>query len=139
MGIFDKLQKDIDKVQQDTGISTMDLANLPPVQRRIMRILLRELQMTYPDLRDRVAELPEKDRFSVPELDEALDTLSKQQWLIRLGEDQLITYKVNLKRKAGSALAAGLWSNLNAKIKTAADAARAAEDQSAASDSSSAE
>lgn len=115
-GLFDRLQRKLEDQEQEGGISALDLATLPPGLRRIMRLMLREVEMSYPDLCAAMAEVPEPDRLSQQELDEALATLSQQQWLIRRGEDELVTYKVNLRRKAGSTLAQGIWAALNNRI-----------------------
>jgi hypothetical protein len=47
-GVFDRLNKEIENKQQEGGITPLDLAELPPALRKIMRLMLRELQMNYP-------------------------------------------------------------------------------------------
>jgi hypothetical protein len=115
-GLFDRLQNQLDKRNKEAGISPLDLAALPPALRRIMRTMLRELEMTHAQLVQVVAEMPEVDRISQSELDDSLDRLTREGWLIRLGIEELITYKVNLRRKAGSSLAQGIWSALDARL-----------------------
>lgn len=116
-GVFDRLQREIKNKQQDGGITALDLAELSPPLRKIMRLMLRELQMNYPRLCEAMDGLPEAERLSRAELDAALDTLTKQFWLIRLGEAERAIYKVNLRRKSGSTLANDIWNNLDAKLK----------------------
>ena len=116
-GIFDRLQKQIDDKQKEGGITALDLADLPPALRKIMRFMLRQLQMNYPQLCDFVESMPEGERLSRTELDDALKTLSQQAWLIQIGEGERAIYKVNLRRKAGSTLASGIWQSLDAKLK----------------------
>jgi hypothetical protein len=116
-GVFDRLNKEIENKQQEGGITPLDLAELPPALRRIMRLMLRELQLNYPRLCEIMDGMPEKDRLSRNELNEALATLTEQFWLIRLGEGEKAIYKVNLRRKSGSTLAAGIWSSLDSKLK----------------------
>ena len=116
-GIFDRLQKQINDKQKEGGITALDLADLPPALRKIMRFMLRQLQMNYPQLCDFVESMPEGERLSRTELDEALKTLSQQAWLIQIGEGERAIYKVNLRRKAGSTLASGIWQSLDAKLK----------------------
>jgi predicted transcriptional regulator of viral defense system len=82
-----------------------------------MRLMLRELQMNYPRLCEVMDAIPESDRLSRDELQEALTTLTQQQWLNRIGEGEKAIYKVNLRRREGSKLAAGIWSALDAKLK----------------------
>jgi len=116
-GVFDRLNKEIENKQQEGGITPLDLAELPPALRRIMRLMLREIQLNYPRLSEIMDGMPEKDRLPRHELDEALATLTEQYWLIRLGEGEKAIYKVNLRRKSGSTLAAGIWSSLDSKLK----------------------
>lgn len=116
-GVFDRLNKEIENKQQEGGITPLDLAELPPALRRIMRLMLRELQLNYPRLCEIMDGMPEKDRLPRNELNEALATLTEQYWLIRLGEGKKAIYKVNLRRKSGSTLAAGIWSSLDSKLK----------------------
>jgi hypothetical protein len=116
-GLFDRLNKEIEDKQQEGGITPLDLAELPPALRKIMRLMLRELQLNYPRLCEVVDAMPEKERMSRQDLNEALATLTQQFWLVRIGEGQKAIYKVNLRRKAGSTLAGGIWSSLDSKLK----------------------
>ena len=116
-GVFDRLQREIKNKQQDGGISALDLVDLSPPLRKIMRLMLRELQMSYPRLCEAMEALPEAERLSRAELDDALATLTKQFWLIRLGEAERAIYKVNLRRKTASALGGGIWNTLDTKLK----------------------
>lgn len=116
-GVFDRLNKEIENKQKDGGITALDLADLSPTLRKIMKIMLRELQMTYPRLCEVMDTMPEEERLTRNLLDDALSTLTQQFWLIRIGEKEKAIYKVNLKRKTGSTLAAGIWSSLDEKLK----------------------
>jgi hypothetical protein len=81
-----------------------------------MRLMLREVEMTYNQLREETAKMPEADRLNDVELKEALDSLTKQSWLIALGQEELVTYRVNLRRKGPSSLAAGIWATLDDRM-----------------------
>jgi hypothetical protein len=116
-GVFDRLQKEIENKEGEGGITALDLADLPPTLRKIMRLMLRELQLNYPQLQETIAALPENERLSNKHLDEALDVLTTQGWLIRIGLGEKAIYKVNLRRKAGSNLASGVWNTLDEKLK----------------------
>ena len=116
-GVFDRLQKQINDKQKEGGITALDLADLPPALRKIMRLMLRQLQMDYPQLCEAMEKMPEDERLSRADLDNALKTLSQQAWLIQIGEGERAIYKVNLRRKAGSTLASGIWQSLDAKLK----------------------
>ncbi len=116
-GVFDRLNKEIKDKQKEGGITALDLAELSPALRKIMRLMLRELQMSYPRLCEAMDAMPEKDRLTRDGLDDALSTLTQQSWLIRIGEGEKAIYKVNLRHGDGSKLASGIWSSLDAKLK----------------------
>ena len=116
-GIFDRLQKQIDDKRKEGGISVLDLADLPPALRRIMRLMLRQTKMNYTQLREAIDQLPEEERLTRANLDEAVKMLSDQAWLIQIGEGERAVYKVNLRRRAGSNLSETIWQNLDSKLK----------------------
>ena len=116
-GMFDRLQKQIDDQRKEGGITVLDLADLPPALRKIMRLMLRQLQMNYNQLCEAVEQMPEDERLTRVQLDEALNKLAEQAWLIRIGQGERAIYKVNLRRKAGSKLGESIWQNLDAKLK----------------------
>src|SRR5688500_17523957 len=107
-GVFDRLQRQIEDKKQEGGITALDLADLPPALRKIMRLMLRQLEMTYPQLVEAMSNMPDNEKLSPPVMDQALDALSKQFWLMRFGEGSRATYKVNLRRKAGSSLSTNI-------------------------------
>jgi hypothetical protein len=111
---------------QDDGLAAIDLTSLPPQQLRIMRLMLRQGEMSYPRLCAAVEAMPEAERLSRAELDAALVIMLEQGWLIRADDTQPTTYKVNLRRrsaghldtftprrKSGTALTKGLWDALD--------------------------
>lgn len=114
--VFDRLQKALEVQKQEEGISAGDIAQLPPALRKIMRLMLREIEMTYSSICDYVNTLPEADRIGRTELDQSLQTLTIQGWLIRRGEGDRTNYTVNLRRKPGSKLGMSFWNVLDAKI-----------------------
>ena len=120
-GVFDRLQKEIEDKQPEGGITALDLAELSPSLRRIMKLMLRELQMDYPRLCETMDSFPSEERLSRPELDEALATLTQQAWLMRIVTGPRAIYKVNLRKKSGSTLASGIWASLNSKLKSDPD------------------
>ena len=116
-GAFDRLQKQIDDKRTQGGISVLDLADLSPALRKIMKLMLRQLRMDYPQMVAAMEQLPEDEQLAQDELDEALEKLVGQAWLIQIGEGERAIYKVNLRRKAGSKLGKSIWQNLEAKLK----------------------
>lgn len=116
-GIYDRLQKQIDDKRQEGGITVLDLADLPPALRKIMRLMLKQLQMNYVRVCEAVDQLPEGERMSRTSLDEALEKLVEQAWLTQIGKGKRAIYKVNLRRRAGSRLSENVWQNLDSKLK----------------------
>jgi hypothetical protein len=79
------------------GISTMELAALPPKLRRIMSLLIRQGEMTQAALFEALEASPEEERLSQAELEAALETLGEQSWLVESEEEgQPKTYKAQL-------------------------------------------
>ena len=117
-GIFDLLQNKIDDKRKEGGITALDLADLPPALRKIMRLMLRQLQMSYPQLCEAMDTMPEEEQLNHADLDDALQQLSDQAWLIQIGKGERAIYKVNLRRKAGSKLGESIWQTLDAKLKS---------------------
>jgi predicted transcriptional regulator len=115
-GVFDRLQNKIEDKKDEGGITALDLVDLSPSLRSIMRLMLRRLKMTYPEVCAAVDSMPEKQRMSHDEVKLALNTLTKQFWLIRLGEGDSAIYKVNLRAKAGSTLKTNIWASLGTKL-----------------------
>ena len=116
-GVFDRLQKQLDIRKREEGISALELRDLPSNLRKIMRLMLREVVMKYTDLVIVVDAMPAADRMSHADLDSALATLVEQNWLVRYGDGEFTSYKVNLRRKAGSQLDQDVWNTLGTKIK----------------------
>lgn len=115
-GVFDRLQNKIEDKRDEGGITALDLVDLSPSLRSVMRLMLRRLKMTYPEVCAAVDKMPERQRMSHDEVKRALNILTKQFWLIRLGEGDAATYKVNLRAKAGSTLKTNIWSSIRNKV-----------------------
>jgi hypothetical protein len=116
MSIFDRLQRQLDIQKRENGISALELIDLPPNLRRIMKMMLREVVMKYTHLLKAVSDLPPANRMGQKELDQALATLVEQKWLVANGEGEFLSYRVNLRRKAGSSLSQDIWASLNDRI-----------------------
>jgi hypothetical protein len=117
-GIFDRLQQELDNRDQEGGITALDLADLPSPLRKLMRLMLREIEMDYENLSEAAKALPKSDFMDKAELDQALKTLCEKSWLIQRGQGEKISYRVNLRRKPGSNLSTNIWAALNKKIET---------------------
>lgn len=115
-GLFDDLRRRLEEDGGPSGISAWELTTLPEAQRRLVRLILREIQMPYGDLCHAAAALPPSQRLEASEVDEALAALLAQSWLIRLGQGKRATYRVNLRRKSGSRLGTSIWERLERQI-----------------------
>lgn len=115
-GLFDKLQDEIEGRDKEGGISPLDLAELSRPLRKIIKFMLREVEQSFEGLWDAVTAMEEEDQMTRDELGKTLETLTKQGWLISMGEKGQMKYKVNLRRKPGSRLAQGIWNALDEKI-----------------------
>ncbi len=114
-GVFKRLHSQIGG-EEEGGISPVDLVDLPANLRKVMRLMLREVEIPYAELCQAVAAMPEKDRLSRGELDEALASLTRDGWLIKMGQGETVTYQVYLRRKRASTLAKSIWAALDQKI-----------------------
>ncbi len=114
--IYDELKKKLDLEKKEEGISTIDIALLPSNLRQVMRIMLREVEINREDLEKKISQLPEKSRISDKDLAQSLQELTRQGWLIKRGLGEMVTYQVNLRRKAGSSLANTIWAKLEERI-----------------------
>ena len=72
--------------------------------------------MDYASLSEAAKALPKSDFMDKAELDQALATLVEKNWLIRRGQGEIVSYRVNLRRKAGSNLSQSIWAALDKKI-----------------------
>lgn len=115
-GIFDRLQKQLDIAKREEGISAIEIADLPPNLRKVMRLMLREVVMKRTDLQAAVEEMPAASRLSPADLGSALDVLVEQNWLTRYGSGEFTSYRVNLRRRAGVSQGTDIWAALNSRI-----------------------
>ena len=105
-GIYDQLRDQLgDDDDRPSGMTTLDIADLPAAQRRVMFTLLRDSEaavegITLVDLAARLADTARPE--GAPELAETLDDLTQQGWLILRGEPPRARYKVNLRRRERS-------------------------------------
>ena len=114
--LFDRLEGELEKREKEQGITPLDLVDLPVELRKIMRLMLRELQMSLPELHAATQTIEETKGIGEEELQRLLDKLLNQGWLIQLGEDGAPRYKVNLRRKRSSKLGDSIWSKLGDKM-----------------------
>jgi hypothetical protein len=85
------------------GMSTLHLLSLPGPINRILRLFIRNKNLSLEALRKAVDEMPADNRLTYAELDEMLDVLCKREWLIKTDEGGVAYYGVNLRPAVASA------------------------------------
>ncbi len=123
-GVFERLHKQLEAETKQEGLSPLDLREMPPLMRKVMRHMLREYELSETEIRRWAEELPENERPAQADLAEALETLSRQFWLIKRGEGERTHYQANLRRKAASKLDQSAWNSLETKIAASKKARR---------------
>jgi len=84
------------------GFNVVDFMDLPPVERCIVRLVLRETSMTYPELQDAIKTLPPDQQMDQDSFDTALDHLTINEWLVTQTNNQQISYRVNTIQKTAN-------------------------------------
>jgi hypothetical protein len=114
MSLYDRLTNQIgDDDEPKGGLTPLDIADLPAAQRKVMFSLLRDTRAATEGI---TAERLNEKLDAPDELDETLDALVMNGWLIAVGEEPNIRYKVNIRRKRSSSLSFGIWSSLSERI-----------------------
>ena len=119
-----------DESGQDDGLAALDLLELPVTLYSVMRLMLRHVEMDFARLWESIESLPEAERLTRPEAEEALRVLIEQHWLVQIENAGQTIYRVNFRRKianvrseftprkkTGSLLSSGIWDALDAKPK----------------------
>ncbi|HYO89207.1 MAG TPA: hypothetical protein VER79_11200 [Candidatus Limnocylindrales bacterium] len=111
-GLYDRLSDKLDSEDAPSGITTMDIMELPGPQRAIMLALLRD-----PRGSEGIAyeELAQRFEQKIPELWETLLELKQRRWLIEMGEYPALSFRINLRAKRGIE-GAGLWTALSDRL-----------------------
>jgi hypothetical protein len=127
--LFDRLQDELEDREGEGGITPLDLVDLPSQLRKLMRFMLREVEMTRADLAEAIQSMEDAIQLNEEELEKSLSVLVKQSWLIALGEGNRIRYRVNLRRKKASDLASSIWNALEDKIEEKIDEISSGEEE----------
>jgi hypothetical protein len=116
MSLYDRLNNRLGSEDDDQGsgsLTPLDIADLPPGQRKVMFSLLRDTKAATEGVT--LARLEEKLE-NPPNLIDSVTELVRSGWLIELGEGEAQRFKVNLRRKRSSSLGFGIWSSLSERI-----------------------
>jgi hypothetical protein len=112
-GIFDRLSQQFSD-DDSSGITPLDIADLPTDQRQLMLGLLRDQGGTDAGVPLHVLRTKFGDKIA--DVEGTLAELSKRRWVILMGEAPNVFYRVNLRAKRGSGEEFGLWSILNDRV-----------------------
>jgi hypothetical protein len=100
------------------GINILELTELPPIMRRILRLALNEAQVAYSTLHKNLVESAGEDQIDSSQLNETLEVLCRRRWLTVIETEPERAYKVNLRRKHGRTLVQGIWEALGVNQET---------------------
>lgn len=95
----------------DNGFNIVDFMDLPAFERCVVRLLLRETELTYAELVEAVGTLPGDQQMDQDQLDAALQHLTDSGWLVGEGEGQKRRYRVSLSQR-NSVSNRGMWDGL---------------------------
>lgn len=112
-GLFERLNAKLGK-DEPTGITPLDITDLPTDQKQVMLSLLRDQGGAIDGVS--LDSLSAKFAGKLNNLDATLHELAHRGWLIVLGEAPNQRYRVNLRAKRGSGGSFGLWSVLSDRI-----------------------
>lgn len=110
MGIFGRIQSEIEAREKHEGITPADLLDLSEPLRRLMSRITREGEMTVEVAAEQVGESPENAR-------EMLDALVEKGYLEREAREEGWVYRTRFARKRGREIPAGIWSALGQRAK----------------------
>lgn len=97
-----------------TGLSPVDLADLPDEEKQIMLALLRDPASGFEGVP--MDTLRDKLQGKVEGLDGLLAQLASQRWLIPLGDPPNVRYRLNFRARRGSVSGFNLWSVLTDRL-----------------------
>jgi hypothetical protein len=86
----------------DNGFNIVDFMDLPGFERCIVRFLLRETELTYPQLVESISTLPDDQQLDQEHLDAALDHLTRSEWIVSSGEGEQRQYRISLMQRNNS-------------------------------------
>ncbi len=111
MGLFNRLQGELDAREQSPGLRMSDLLTLPEPQCGLLNWMLRQVQVGLGE----VAAFLQRDEDGARAL---LADLREQGFVREIEMRGATTYRVRLAPKRGRAVPADLWQALEDKVET---------------------
>jgi DNA-binding MarR family transcriptional regulator len=105
MGIFGRIQGEIEAREKQEGITLADLLDLSEPLRRLMGRITRQGEMTVAAAANHLGESPANAR-------KTLDALVEKGYLERKQQQGDWVYRVRFARKRGRNIPVGIWSAL---------------------------
>lgn len=106
MGLFDRLQDELDARGRQEGLSPIDLLDLPPGLAAIAKKIVRRNGMSLTDISQEMNQPPEETQA-------ILDDLVAKGLIRRVEVSGEVWYKAFFARKADKKLSTGVWSALD--------------------------
>ena len=106
MGLFDRLQDEIDARGRQEGLSPIDLLDLPQGLATIAKKIVRKNGMSLTEIAEDMGQTP-------TEAQAVLDELVAKGLIRRVEVNEEIWYKARFARKADKKLSLGVWSALD--------------------------
>jgi hypothetical protein len=82
------------------GLSVFDLLDLSRSQTSVLRLIMRKVAVSLPDLHKAAQALPERERLSPAEADQVLGELLAQKYIIRTERAGQHVYRVQSRRRS---------------------------------------
>jgi DNA-binding MarR family transcriptional regulator len=111
MGIFDRIQSEIEAREKQEGITPADLLNLSPSLRKLMNHITRQGELTIAAAAAHLAE-------SQANTSQMLNALVEKGYLEREEHEEGWVYRTRFARKRGREIPTGIWSALGQRTKT---------------------
>ncbi len=105
MGIFDRIQAEVEERERREGITPSALLDLPPEQRRLINHITRSGEQT-------AAQAASALDVPLDQVQEMLDLLAEKGYLEREKRPEGWVYRTRFGRKRARQVPAGIWSAL---------------------------
>jgi hypothetical protein len=109
VGLFDRLQKEIEIHEKGGGVTVADVLTLPEPQRKVMSMIIRRRLMTF----DELIEVTKED---AEDLTKALAELVEMGYLLEADVSGVLQYKVIFSRKRGRKVPFNVWDTLGGRV-----------------------
>ena len=106
MGLFDRLQDELDARERQEGLSPIDLLDLPPALAAIAKKIVRRNGMSLTEIAEEMDQTP-------ADVQTVLDDLVAKGLIRRVEVSGEFWYKAHFARKADKKLSTGVWSALD--------------------------